>query len=114
MMILRIAFLILVISLTACAPVHAPECLDKLPLAIPDAPVVNLWGVKFRVVIEPAMTETFNEAQRLTGARVVFVLTGDEYKKLSLDIGKMLEYMYAQNQTLRAYRRYYEPQKASP
>ena len=81
----------------------------KLPLAIAKAKPVDLKPVTFHVVTRENANEVFDSVKASGEKEVLFTLTTDNYRNLSVNIEEIKNYILFQQGIIDAYKKYYEP-----
>lgn len=99
-------------GISACETVDKLEFFKKetprLALNLESPPPIRLNDVKWIVITESNYAEIFDELKKQNKDPVLFALTDDEYKILSLNIGEVRKYIILNNDVLKKYREYYE------
>jgi hypothetical protein len=81
----------------------------RLDLPMPDP--LKLESVGWRVVTPENIDEVWAELGASGKNVVLFALTDDGYKTLSLNFGQIRNFILTQNEMLIKYKLYYEPEK---
>ena len=84
---------------------------EKTPLDLPMPDPLKLESVKWRIVTPENIDKVWEQLGAEGGNVVLFALTEDGYKTLSLNFAQIRNFILTQNETLIKYRLYYEPEK---
>jgi len=87
------------------------EAVQKLPLNIQEPAPIELSKVKFYVITPENQTEVFDLMQQRGFSLVLFGLTDDGYKSMSVNLIKIRNYVKEQQQIIKQYKIYYETPK---
>lgn len=113
--------LLAVINLSGCAslslwnrePVKPVEVItkpiEKTPLAIPDPAPLDVPDVKWVIVTKENAQQVLSDLESKGKDPVVFGLTDDGYKDLSIMFSEIRNFISTQRQIIQKYREYYEP-----
>ena len=85
--------------------------MEKTPLNLPMSDPLKLESVNWRVVTPENIDKVWEELGAEGGNVVLFALTEDGYKTLSLNFAQIRNFILTQNEMLIKYRLYYEPEK---
>lgn len=102
----------MLLTTTACSSVPDvfkvdAKPVERPPLVLPDADTFAARGVEW-IIITPENADTkFKELQDSGKEVVVFALTEDGWKNLSLNMADLLKLVQQQNAIIAAYERYY-------
>jgi len=77
-------------------------------LKLPDRKPLTLHDVKFIIVSEKNIEEIFKKMDENGEVKVLFALKGGEYKRLSLNVRTLIDYISYQKEVIIAYKDYYE------
>ena len=88
-----------------------PVIVEKPPLVVQSPRPVKSEVVEFIVITKDNMEEKFKELGKTEKDIVVFGLTNQSYKALSLSVADLRRYIIQQNAVIKAYKEYYEPEK---
>ena len=108
--------LVVLLALASCSNVKElltikPVIVEKPALIVPKTRPVKSELVSFIVITKDNMEEKFKELGKSEKDVVVFALTNDSYKALSLSVADLRRYIIQQNAVIKAYKEYYEPAK---
>ena len=108
--------LIVLLTLSSCSNVKElltikPVIVEKPALIVPKPRPVKSELVSFIVITKDNMEDKFKELGKSENDVVVFALTDDSYKALSLSVADLRRYIIQQNAVIKAYKEYYEPVK---
>lgn len=113
MKLIKIALILLIISLYSCASINKkPEVIikqvekPKLDLNYPDPLTLN--SIKWIIITEENYNQIFEEMKNKQGIIFFIALDEDGYKALALNNTKLLQYIKEQKIIIRAYKKYYE------
>ena len=84
---------------------------EKTPLALPMPDPLKLESVTWRIVTPENIDKVWEQLGAEGGNVVLFALTEDGYKTLSLNFAQIRNFILTQNEMLIKYRLYYEPEK---
>ena len=84
---------------------------EKTPLDLPMPDPLKLESVKWRIVTPENIDKVWEDLGAEGGNVVLFALTEDGYKTLSLNFAQIRNFILTQNEMLIKYRLYYEPEK---
>ena len=106
----------ILLTLASCSNVKElltikPVIVEKPPLTIIKPRPVVSKPVSFIVITKDNMEAKFKELGKSEKDVVVFALTDDSYKALSLSVADLRRYIIQQNAVIKAYKDYYEPTK---
>ena len=106
----------ILLTLASCSNVKElltikPVIVEKPPLIITKPRPVKSGLVNFIVITKDNMEAKFKELGKSEKDVVVFALTDDSYKALSLSVADLRRYIVQQNAVIKAYKDYYEPKK---
>jgi hypothetical protein len=87
------------------------KSVEKTPLNLPMSDPLKLESVNWRVVTPENIDKVWEELGAEGGNVVLFALTEDGYKTLSLNFAQIRNFILTQNEMLIKYRLYYEPEK---
>ena len=108
----KILLAIILSSLTACGTtIFQPKPYDKLPLDLPNAPVLQLDKVEFTIIHKDNAEKVFAELEKAGLEPILFGLTGTDYKALATNTTKIRNFLILQQEILTKYREYYEPKQ---
>lgn len=85
------------------------EPVEKPALDLSDPSPIRTKPVKWIVITPENYEEVFSDMKENNYDLVLFGLTDDGYKNLSLNFAEMRKYIVEQKQILKAYKQYYEP-----
>ena len=108
--------LVVLLALASCSNVKElltikPVIVAKPALIVPKTRPVKSELVSFIVITKDNMEAKFKELGKSENDVVVFALTNDSYKALSLSVADLRRYIVQQNAVIKAYKEYYEPVK---
>ena len=118
--------LVLVSNLSGCAslfsfgktdvkPVEVvTKPLEKQPLAIPQPDPLKNPPIKWVILTRDNAAAVFDQLEADGKDPVVFGLTDDGYKDLSIMFSEVRNFISTQRNIISKYKDYYEPPKASP
>ena len=106
----------ILLTLASCSNVKElltikPVIVEKPALIINKPRPVKSEVVNFIVITKDNMEEKFKELGKTEKDIVVFGLTNQSYKALSLSVADLRRYIIQQNAVIKAYKEYYEPEK---
>ena len=84
---------------------------EKTPLALPMPDPLKLESVKWRIVTPENIDKVWEELGAEGGNVVLFALSENGYKTLSLNFAQIRNFILTQNEMLIKYKLYYEPPK---
>jgi hypothetical protein len=87
------------------------KSVEKTPLDLPMSDPLKLESVNWRIVTPENIDKVWEELGAEGGNVVLFALTEDGYKTLSLNFAQIRNFILTQNEMLIKYRLYYEPEK---
>ena len=87
------------------------KSVEKTPLNLPMSDPLKLESVNWRIVTPENIDKVWEELGAEGGNVVLFALTEDGYKTLSLNFAQIRNFILTQNEMLIKYRLYYEPEK---
>lgn len=101
------------ISLTGCSSIPNILKVDtapvvKEPLTLPKVDVINARDVKYIIVTPENAEQVFKDLENNKTDVVLFALTDDGYKNLSLNIAELMKLVKQQQAIIAAYKKYYE------
>ncbi len=107
--------LVLVSNIVGCASVKPVEVitkpLDKQPLALEQPDPIKVPKFKWIVVTKDSAASTFEALEAEGKDPVLFALTDDGYKDLSIMISEIRNFISTQRNIILKYKEYYEPPK---
>ena len=106
----------ILLTLASCSNVKElltikPVIVEKPALIINKPRPVKSEVVNFIVITKDNMEAKFKELGKSEKDVVVFALTDNSYKALSLSVADLRRYIIQQNAVIKAYKDYYEPTK---
>jgi len=112
-------WLIPIIFLSSCSWFREPvkeikivkEPIERIPLNIPDADPLRLIPTKWIVVTPDNIESVWKKLEAAGYDLVLFGVTDDGYKQLSMDFLKIRQHIKYQKFIIGKYREYYEPKK---
>ena len=104
-----IMFFIMVVFFSGCGVINTVlEPSERLPLHLPEPPVLEMRDVEFIVIHKDNAEYIFNKLEEAGIQPVVFALTGNNYKDLAINISDIKSYLLIQRTINRLYKEYYE------
>ena len=109
-----VATLILAGVLSGCSSVKElivtkPEIVERPAINIELPRPVQSYPLEFIIITKDNAETKFKELEASGSDVVVFALTDDGYKALSLSVAELRRYIQQQNAVIKAYKDYYEP-----
>lgn len=108
-----LTFTIIILIISGCATgvkqvdLNISE-IEKPDLILPSADELNLRDIEWHIITSDNQEEVFNEIVEVGNLPVLFGITGDDYKDLSLNISDIRTYIRQQQYIIEAYKRYYQ------
>ena len=98
------------ILLSSCSVAHkiVTKPIEKPPLRLESPKVLKLRRVKILVITPENASEVFKDLEARGIEPVLFALTGDDYKALSLNLQDIKNYVKSQRKIIILYKNYYE------
>ena len=84
---------------------------QKTPLNLKEPNYVKMRDVKWFIITPENADEVFKELQNKKYDVVLYGLTDDGYKSLSINMAELRKYIIEQKEIIKSYKKYYEPQK---
>lgn len=110
--------LILLILISGCTPqrVRIEEVpADRVFLSLPDPAPLKLTGQNWLIITPDNIETTWKEFRENGTSLVLFALTDDGYKQLTMDYGQIRNLINEQRNIIKKYKEYYEtPAKEPP
>lgn len=107
-----IKYVPVILLLASCAVMSTKPPIDtKPPLSLPDPQPLKLRAVEFIVIHKDNAEKTFSDLETSGQEPVLFALSGNDYKNLSVNTSHIKSYLKNQRKIIRLYRKYYEEQK---
>lgn len=111
--------LILITFLSSCSWLREPvkeikvvkEPIERLPLNLPDADPLKLTPTNWIIITKENAVQIFEELEEKGIDPVLFGITDEGYKQLSMDFLEIRQYLQYQKFIIGKYREYYEPKK---
>lgn len=97
--------------LSACSPAkpvtYSAVPIQKPALILPQVSKLDLAAVDYIVITKDNASEVFSQLEKDGKPVVLFALTSDGYKAVSLNMASILELVSQQKSIIAAYQRYY-------
>lgn len=108
--IILLVLLLSSIVISGCSTKHEviTRPIDKPALDISDPDALTLKRFKFIVITPENASEVFESLEALGEEPVLFAVTGDGYKSLSINMKEIQNYILLQKKIIILYRDYYE------
>jgi len=111
--------LILITFLSNCSWLREPvkeikvvkEPIERVPLNLPDPDPLNLTPTNWIIITKENAVQIFEELEEKGIDPVLFGITDEGYKQLSMDFLEIRQYLQYQKFIIGKYREYYEPKK---
>jgi len=111
--------LILITFLSSCSWLREPvkeikvvkEPIERVPLNLPDPDPLNLTPTNWIIITKENAVQIFEELEEKGIDPVLFGITDEGYKQLSMDFLEIRQYLQSQKFIIGKYREYYEPKK---
>ena len=111
--------LILITFLSSCSWLREPvkeikvvkEPIERVPLNLPDPDPMNLTPTNWIIITKENAVQIFEELEEKGIDPVLFGITDEGYKQLSMDFLEIRQYLQYQKFIIGKYREYYEPKK---
>lgn len=111
--------LILITFLSSCSWLREPvkeikvikEPIERVPLNLPDPDPLNLTPTNWIIITKENAVQIFEELEEKGIDPVLFGITDEGYKQLSMDFLEIRQYLQYQKFIIGKYREYYEPKK---
>ena len=84
------------------------QCVEKTPLEIINTEKLNLKKINWIIITENNYSEVFKKLKENNQNAVIFGLTDDGYKGLSINYFELLNYISSQKLIIKSYKDYYE------
>lgn len=112
----QVCLLSSVLAITGCSAIEQQEepCPSKVVyvehphLNVPDPEPLDLQEVQFAIITKRNADAKFSEMESKRIDPVVWALTDENYKALSINVEKLQAYILQQADIIEAYRQYYE------
>lgn len=101
--------LLFVLLLSSCSTLDVTTTpIEKLPLNISDPAPIQLEQITFLVLTKENAEATLETMEKAGKSPVIFGLTPDDYRALSVNVDSIKNYLILQKEILLKYREYYE------
>lgn len=102
---------VLLTLLCGCSTTKTMIDVERVPLNLSDPPAMKLNKVEFIVIHKDNSEKVFSDLEKSGIEPVIFGLTGDGYKSLSINVRDIKDYIILQKKIIQLYRNYYEEKK---
>lgn len=104
----KIIVLLIIVLLSGCSANKLKKVGEKPQLDIDVAEPLDLEDVEFVVVHKDNIDQIFTEMENKNETPVLIGMSGSDYKKLSINMKKIQNYLREQQKTIILYKEYYE------